>query len=72
MTEKNILSISLDNANSIKNVLNLDGLNETTLRIIHSILDQQRQNIIDKLNEIEDKNVNDDDVNNFLDTLNIK
>ena len=49
MDGKTISSISIDNSNTIINCLDLKGLDLTALRIVHSLLDEQRQAVIEHL-----------------------
>jgi hypothetical protein len=60
MDERTLVQVSIDNCNKIRTSIDLTGIEdeEEALRIVHSILDEHRQNVLDRINEV--KHVIDD------------
>jgi hypothetical protein len=59
---KTIASVTIDNNNIIRNKLDLNNLDENALRILHSILDQQRQDVLEHITSFQEVQEDSDEI----------
>ena len=62
MEEKTLIRISIDNNNNIRHEIDIESIDqEEPLRIIHSILDEMKIDLIDFINDLKIKEIEEDD-----------
>jgi len=68
MEFKTLVRISVNNANQIMNEIDLSSIDaEEPLRIIHSLLDEMKLDVIDRISELKEKDqVDIEDIDNLI------